>query len=491
MNYCALFFCVIFSFTLNARVLTIGPNGDFANLAAAQSTIQAGDTLLLEAHTFNDGTQFLEEVHGSSQEPVVILGAANFQSIFNGGTEAIHLINCSYVNIEGIVVQGQTGNGINIDDGGDYSSPTHHISISGCTFRDMAGNGNNDFLKLSGLDDFMVSQCTFTNGGGGGSGVDMVGCHNGLIRDCQFDDPGVSGIQAKGGTASIRIIQNVFRNTEQRAINIGGSTGLQFFRPPLPDPIVDAYEAKDILVHSNVFIGNWAPIAFVGCIDSKVINNTFFKPENWAFRILQETTEPGFLACSDNTFANNIIYLESDLTEVNIGPNTAPETFILSHNLWYNESDGNWSPQLPVVDQNEILQDPLFEDMQNENFNLQTESPAIGAGSIFPDVPFDFEGMTFLEPPSIGAIEGGIISSSDELEGVENLIVYPNPVNDVLMIQSTTNTKNYSIYSLNGYLIQKGLTEESRVDVSNLLPGFYLLHLDEDKAPGRRSFIKL
>jgi len=259
-------------------------------------------------------------------------------------------------------------------------------------------------------------------------------------------------------TASIRIIQNVFRNTEQRAINIGGSTGLQFFRPPLPDPIVDAYEAKDILVHSNVFIGNWAPIAFVGCIDSKVINNTFFKPENWAFRILQETTEPGFLACSDNTFANNIIYLESDLTEVNIGPNTAPETFILSHNLWYNESD---------------------------------ESPAIGAGSIFPDVPFDFEGMTFLEPPSIGAIEGGIISSSDELEGVENLIVYPNPVNDVLMIQSTTNTKNYSIYSLNGYLIQKGLTEESRVDVSNLLPGFYLLHLDEDKAPGRRSFIKL
>ena len=59
----------------------------------------------------------------------------------------------------------------------------------------------------------------------------------------------------------------------------------------------------------------------MGCVRVKVINNTFYKPENWVFRILQETTEPAFLACADNEFKNNIVYQETDLTEVNIGAN--------------------------------------------------------------------------------------------------------------------------------------------------------------------------
>jgi hypothetical protein len=40
------------------------------------------------------------------------------------------------------------------------------------------------------------------------------------------------------------------------AINIGGSTGLQYFRPPLANlPADGRYEAKDILVEGNTFLG--------------------------------------------------------------------------------------------------------------------------------------------------------------------------------------------------------------------------------------------
>lgn len=266
---------------------------------------------------FSDGAQFIENINGTEFSPVVIIAQNEHQSIFQGGTEAIHLINCSYVEINGLVIEQQTGNGINVDDGGDYSTPSKHITIRNCIFQNMTGLGNNDFLKISGVDSFLIEQCEFINGSSRGSGVYLVGCHWRTIQDCNFDNPGTSGIQNKGGTQYIRIQRNTFKNVSQRALNLGGSTGLEFFRPPLSDPISDAFEAADLEVYSNVFIGSRAPIAYVGSVRVKVYNNTFYKPENWVIRILQENTTAGFLMCSNNDFKNNSIYLSNDLTEVN------------------------------------------------------------------------------------------------------------------------------------------------------------------------------
>ena len=54
---------------------------------------------------------------------------------------------------------------------------------------------------------------------------------------------------------------------------------------------------------------------------------------NWVFRILQETTESGFPGLFDNVFQNNLIILEHDLTEVNVGPDTDPQSFIIQNNF--------------------------------------------------------------------------------------------------------------------------------------------------------------
>jgi hypothetical protein len=384
--------------------ITVGPGADFATLADAGPGLVAGDTVIVLDGIYSNGTQFLFDLTGTAEAPIFIKSESMYGAIFDGSAESIHLVRCKHVILDGFLIQHQTGNGMNIDDGGMYDVPASHITVRNCHFRDINAVGNNDLLKLSGLDDFHIHHCIFENGAAG-SGVDMVGCHHGIIEDCIFNNTGNSGIQAKGGTQHIRIQRNEFRDIAQRAINIGGSTGLEFFRPPLPDPIVSAFEAANIEVFSNLFIGSWSPIAYVGCINSAVRNNTFYQPQNWAIRILQETTVPGFLPCSYNEFSNNIVFLANDLTEVNIGPNTLPATFEFSNNLWYNAANNFWVPVLPVSDENQIIADPLFVDTVAEEFTLQTQSPAIASGFPYGDPETDFELYAFSNPPSIGAFE--------------------------------------------------------------------------------------
>ncbi|MCB0600752.1 MAG: right-handed parallel beta-helix repeat-containing protein [Saprospiraceae bacterium] len=461
---------------LSARQITIGQAGDYARLSDLNELITAGDTLLLLDALYQDGTQFLENWHGSAQAPVVIQPASGHTVIFRGGTEALHLVSCSYVVIEGLIVEQQTGNGINIDDGGNYDVPTHHITLRNCVFRDMAADGNNDLLKLSGLDDFLVEQCTFINGGDGGSGIDMVGCHHGTIQDNYFDRAGVSGIQAKGGTQYILIQRNILKDMGQRAVNLGGSTGLEYFRPPLSNPIRDAFEAADLDVYSNVFVGTWSPIAYVGSIRVNVINNTIYHPENWVFRILQETTEPGFLACANNVFQNNLIVLEHDLTEVNVGPNTDPESFTISHNLWFNESTDNWSPTLPVNDPAQLTGDPLLFDPENGDFQPAPVSPVIGKGKSGNGPETDFLGKPFQDPPSIGAIEGSMATTlrhNTQLQ--EALEISPSIGHDYVKIRIPVTEGMLQIVSVDGRLLEIHTvrSQDIRVDISQYPAGIY------------------
>jgi len=78
-------------------------------------------------------------------------------------------------------------------------------------------------------------------------------------------------------------------------------------------------------------------VAFVGVDGAEVRFNTIYRPERWAFRILQETTAAGFVACRNGRFTDNIVAFHSSQWSsggVNIGPNTAPGTFQFARNWW-------------------------------------------------------------------------------------------------------------------------------------------------------------
>jgi hypothetical protein len=112
--------------------------------------------------------------------------------------------------------------------------------------------------------------------------------------------------------------------------------------------------------------------------------NTIYLPQKWVIRILQETVDTSrFYPCGNNSFKNNIIYRDSRVSnDCNVGPDTNPQSFSFSNNLWYHSQNPVWTgPDLPVTDLKCIIgKDPLFNDAASDDFTLKKPSPAIGKG---------------------------------------------------------------------------------------------------------------
>jgi hypothetical protein len=334
---------------------------------------QPGATIRLAPGNYGSGIG-VKDLNGTKDKPIVITGAdARNRPLFAGGNEAIHFINCNYITLRDIKVSGCSGNGINADDGGSFDTPSRGMVFENVTIENVGPTGNRDGLKLSGLDYFVVRNCRIS--GWGGSAIDMVGCHDGVIERCQFlGKQGFSqstGIQTKGGSENIMIKQNFFKNAGGRAVNIGGSTGLQYFRPTLRD-----YEAKAIEVAGNHFVGSMAPVAYVTSIKCLVRQNTIINPEKWVMRILQEQPTDKFQPCQQGVFEANLVVFDRRVrTFVNIGPNTKPETFVFRRNAWFC-SDGNRRPSLPAKEVDGVYQiDPKLQ-------NLETPSLKVGSRNL-------------------------------------------------------------------------------------------------------------
>ena len=388
---------------LSATVLHTGHGQRYADLTAAAKAARPGDTILLH-NGVHAGNQSLAGLKGAPGKWIYILAATVGAVTFDGGINAWQGSDIAYLHIDGIVFSQQTGNGLNFDDGGTYGSPAHHILLQRCVFQNMAATGNNDLLKLSGADELTIQQCLFINGSPGGSGIDMVGCHNAIIRQCRFENMGANAVQMKGGSSNIRIAACLFKNAGSRAINLGGSTGQAFFRPANA-----AWEAAGLKVYSNIFIGSEVPVAFVGCIRSEVVNNTIYKPRKWVVRILQENKDTvRFAKCGNNIFRNNIVCIDDLVsTPCSIGPGTAPASFTFSNNLWFHTGNSAWrGPRLPVPDGGGLTgKDPLFLNAALENFAISAGSPAARAGYAqqLPDKGYD--GRVFRQQRAIGAFE--------------------------------------------------------------------------------------
>jgi hypothetical protein len=235
-------------YEVSSKILHVGAGFKYPDLNGALQNVAMGDTILVHQGVYTGGIYF-DNLKGSAESPISIV--ASGEVIFQRSSTAWQFTDAAHLHIQGIEFSRQLANGVNFDDGVTYQSPSNHIVFEDCTFRDIQATGNNDLLKLSGVDDFEIGNCRFINGSPGGSGIDMVGCHNGLITKCRFENQGSNSIQAKGGTSDIRIEANFFNNGGQRAVNLGGSTGLAFFRP------LDArYEAARLKVYSNVYTGS-------------------------------------------------------------------------------------------------------------------------------------------------------------------------------------------------------------------------------------------
>jgi len=394
------------SLSVMATTLDVGAGKTYSSIQAGIVQAQPGDTVLIHPGTYTTPTYIVEK-NGTFELPIVIRGVAQTSVIIDGPSSSMQFVDCSHIKVENITMRRQKGNALFFDDAGTVETPSRNVAVSNILFEDMEGanNVNTNFLKMAGVDNFFIANCVFNRGPVKSLGIDLVGCHDGFILQCDFRGTTDGGIQAKGGSHFIDIFLNTFVDCGDRAINIGGSTGLPYFRP------ADAtYEAANIDVYTNTFVGSRASIAFAGAVRSTVINNTIFDPMAWPFRILQESADASrFEPCGNNTIENNIIVFRSTMSgHYNVGPNTAPETFTVSNNLWYNADAPTRSNEniAPVVETMSVYgQDPLFTN-KNTDFSISTMSPAVGKGAIRVLPTHDIRGRKYASPPSIGAYEG-------------------------------------------------------------------------------------
>jgi hypothetical protein len=383
----------------------------FASIDRAVQDAAPGTAVTVHAGTYGGGV-YLSDLAGSASAPIWIGGAPGEpRPLIAGGSEGMHLTRVAYVVIHDLEVTGASANGINCDDGGDYDNPlaTHHVVFRRLDIHNIGSSGNQDCLKLSGLNHYWVLDSVFEDCGGGlsGSGIDHVGCHHGLIARNDFWNLSANGVQSKGGSEDIEIRWNRFFESGARSLNMGGSTGFQYFRPSLSTQSPNA-EARDIRVVANLIESSDAAVAYVGCVDCVVAHNTIVDPHNWILRILQETTTTAtyeFEPSRDGIFVNNLVYFErADLsTYFNIGPDTAPETFTFANNLWYAwDNPAQSEPTLPVAESNGIYGlDPGLD----SDLRIGPTSPAAIAGANTVWSWGDFGGACYGSAPSIGAFE--------------------------------------------------------------------------------------
>lgn len=334
--------------TLGLLLISLLPSFAIANVIVVANDEQLkealfkpkpGLTILISPGKYKAGI-LVTDLHGKPDQTITIKAEKpNIKPVFQSGRHGLQFSKASYLVIDGIKIQNVNSNGLNIDDGGDRNHASHHITLRNVEVMNIGQSGGNlDGIKLSGVDDFKIENCLLWDWGSGGSAIDMVGCHNGMIKECYFSSSksvSGNGVQAKGGSSNIEINGCRFEQAGARAINLGGSTGKDYFRPEGV-----RYEAKDLMVKDCVFIGSHAPIAFVGVDGAKAIHNTIFLPDRYVVRILQENRSDGFTPCRNGIFQNNLIVYDPQKVSIstNIGPGTEPKSFNFTGNAWVSLS---------------------------------------------------------------------------------------------------------------------------------------------------------
>lgn len=346
-------------------------------LRQALARATGGTTILVSPGTYRGGLS-ARGLRGDANAPIVVRAAdPNRKPVFQGGGSGFHFGSVVHLELRDLIISGAEGNGINIDDSGSAQTPSQHVTLQGLEVRDIGPTGNRDGIKLSGVQNFRIEGCTVERWGHRGSGIDMVGCRAGEIANCVFrhsESKGDNGVQTKGGSRDIQIHHCRFESAGQRGINVGGSTGLPYFRPR-----PQGFEAKDITVEHCTFIGGATAIAFVGVDGANVRRNTIYRPRRWGLRILQENQDADFVPSRNGTFTDNIVVYRSDemMIPVNVGSGTAPETFTFARNAWYClDATSRSRPRLPVAEPEGVYGvDPGFRNIDEEDLRLRPDSP--------------------------------------------------------------------------------------------------------------------
>ena len=401
----------------------------FSTLEAAARAATPGTAIRLGPGRHRPN-RFVAGLRGTASAPIWVGGepGASPTPIIDGGEQAIGFQRAAYVVVHDLEIRGQSQNGINLDDGSDVGQPdaSHHVALLRIFVHDVGGAGNEDCVKISGLSDVFVYDSQFARcGGNSGSGIDQVGVHRSVIARNVFTALGGNAVQAKGGSTDIDVRQNRMHNPGLRAVNLGGSTGFEFFRPRLSSTTPNA-EARRVRVFNNVITFDGpeltTPFAFVGCVDCLAAHNLVSGTPRWLVRILQESVSRDgviFEPASRGRVMNNVFAFAARAlgTAVNAGANTAPDSFTFASNHWLATDDPARSrPVLPTVERGIIVGPPTGYARWLVSFDpravLAADAPEAGTAATLPEISGTYAGTCRGPIRSIGPLERIAVSTS-------------------------------------------------------------------------------
>jgi hypothetical protein len=174
----------------------------YASVARALQDAEPGAAVRIHAGAYPVRIS-VEDLSGTADAPIWIGGApGEAKPVISGGSEGMHLTRVRYVIVHDLEVQNATQNGINCDDGGDTTTLRHAPRhLPQCVSSTTSGTGGNqDCLKLSGVNDYYVLDSEFTpvRRRHVRSGVDHVGCHGGLLVGTISTRLSANAVQCKG-----------------------------------------------------------------------------------------------------------------------------------------------------------------------------------------------------------------------------------------------------------------------------------------------------
>ena len=199
---------------------------------------------------------------------------------------------------------------------------------------------------------------------------------------------------------------------------------------------------------------------------------------------------------SGNTFQNNLIYVSNDTARFlyHLDNNDPNGWTTASINIsQFNSKNG----QNADVMSNNIESDPLFIDLTNGDYHLQSASPAIDNG-ITELATLDLDGNQVPYPgttPDIGIYEYQNTVNISETNNINTIFVCPNPVKNKLIIKNNTNEEIEQIVLFNilgKIVLNKSYTPTNSIklsiDISILAKGIYILKV---KTIRQNHYIKL
>lgn len=192
---------------------------------------------------------------------------------------------------------------------------------------------------------------------------------------------------------------------------------------------------------------------------------------------------------------NNCIFYDNDLIELTNKNwnNTVNQITNLSLN---NNILENGHDHTNITENNTLTADPLFTDAANNDFTLQSSSPAIDAGTQTGITPYalDLAGNPRIYGSEIdlGAYEyqgsGGNNGVGIEEENSTALILYPNPTTGIVNIKMNEAIKNVTVYNQVGKSVANHTTNSFSID--QLPAGIYYVKVESSQSQITQKIIK-